>query len=80
MKMNLLELIEIKPDVMRGKPVIRGTRITVESLLERLVAGETEDQILREHPSLPPQAVRAALEYALRVLRNEEIVFFADEK
>ncbi len=71
---NLLEFVEIRPEVMRGKPVIKGTRITVESILERLAAGETEAQILQENPTLPPEAVRAALFYALQVLRNEDLL------
>ncbi len=75
--MNLLELVEIKPDVMGGKPVIKGTRITIESLLERLAAGETEAQILEEHPTLPPEAVRAAIQYALHVIQNEELILFS---
>ncbi len=73
---NLLELVEIRPEVMRGKPVIKGTRITVESILERLAAGETEAQILEENPSLPADAVRAAICYALHVIKNEELIPF----
>ncbi len=58
------DLIESKPDVMMGKPVIAGTRITVESILEKLAAGETIDQLLGAHPRLTEQGLRAALAFA----------------
>ncbi|MFO0926179.1 MAG: DUF433 domain-containing protein [Gemmataceae bacterium] len=62
------------PKVMLGKPVIAGTRITVELLLEKLAAGESVDQIHQAHPHLPAGSVPAALAYALAVLRNETVV------
>lgn len=65
MEMNL---IETNPAVMMGKPVIAGTRITVELILEKLAAGETVEQILDAHPRLTRQAVSAALLYALQNL------------
>ena len=58
------DLIESKPDVMMGKPVIAGTRITVESILEKLAAGETIEQLLGAHPRLTEQGLRAALAFA----------------
>lgn len=61
---ELLERIEIDPDVMLGKPVIRGTRITVEILLEKLAAGIDVDQILTDYPPLQRDDVLAALAYA----------------
>ncbi len=65
------ELIESRPDVMMGKPVIRGTRITVELLLEKLAAGETVEQIVEAHPRLTREAVLAAIDFAARTLRSE---------
>jgi uncharacterized protein (DUF433 family) len=62
------------PEVMMGKPVIAGTRITVELLLEKLAAGEAVEQILRAHPHLPAGSILAALAYAAAVVRNESIV------
>lgn len=56
-------LIQSNPSVMMGKPVIAGTRITVESILEKLAAGETVEQILKAHPRLTREAVQAALEF-----------------
>ncbi len=62
------------PKVMMGKPVIAGTRITVELLLERLAAGEPAEQLLRAYPHLPEGSITAALTYAAAVVRNEQIV------
>ena len=56
--------IEINPKVMVGKPVIRGTRITVELILRRLADGNTLAEILEDHPSLKAEDVKAALAYA----------------
>lgn len=52
------------PAVMMGKPVIAGTRITVELILEKMAAGETEDQIMEAHPHLTREGIRAALAFA----------------
>ena len=62
-------LIVSNPKVMMGKPVIRGTRITVELILEKLGAGQTEEQILRAHPHLTREAIRAALMFAAEALQ-----------
>jgi len=51
------------PRIMMGKPVIAGTRLTVESILEKLAAGETIDQILEAHPRLTREAVYAAIAF-----------------
>jgi uncharacterized protein (DUF433 family) len=68
-----VDYIESKPGVMMGKPVIVGTRITVESLLERLGAGESMDQIIAEHPRLSRESVLAAIDFAGRALRADVI-------
>jgi uncharacterized protein (DUF433 family) len=52
------------PAVMLGKPVVSGTRLTVESILERLAAGETMDQLLDAHPRLTREGVLAALAWS----------------
>lgn len=56
------------PSIMSGKPVVSGTRITVESILERLAAGESVEQVVRAHPNLTRDGVQAALEYAAESL------------
>lgn len=61
------------PSVMMGKPVIAGTRITVESILERLAAGETVEQILDSTPGLTGRAIRSALTFAARALRADVV-------
>ena len=57
-------LIESNPKIMVGKPVIRGTRITVELILDKLAAGETVEQILEDYPHLTREGIRAALKFA----------------
>ena len=54
------ELITTNPNVMMGKPVIAGTRITVELILEKLAAGESIEQMLDAHPRLTRQAISTA--------------------
>lgn len=61
------------PQIMMGKPVIAGTRITVELILEKLGAGETVEQLLASHPRLTPEAIRAALAFAAQALRADVI-------
>jgi uncharacterized protein (DUF433 family) len=59
--------------VMMGKPVIAGTRITVESILERLGAGETVEDLLEAHPRLTREAIGAALTFAAEALRADVV-------
>jgi uncharacterized protein (DUF433 family) len=64
--------IEIDPTVMLGKPVIRGTRITVELILRKLAEGMTEADLLEAYPRLTPDDIRAAIGYAADTLAHEE--------
>ena len=66
-------LIQSDPAVMMGKPVIAGTRITVELVLEKLAAGETVEKILRAHPRLTKEGIRAALAFAADALRSDVV-------
>ncbi len=61
------------PNVMMGKPVVAGTRITVELILEKMAAGETVEQILDAHPRLTREAIQAALAFASQVLRADVV-------
>ncbi len=61
------------PAIMMGKPVIAGTRITVELVLEKLAAGETLEQLLEAHPRLTLEGVRAALGFAAEALRADVV-------
>lgn len=74
MKNALLKRIEVNPRVMIGKPVIRGTRIPVEIILEKLAADLSIEEILEDYPRLTRQDVLAALAYARGVVGSEEIV------
>ncbi len=66
-------LITSDPKIMMGKPVVSGTRITVEVILEKLAAGETVEQIIAAHPRLTPEAVRAAIAFAAEALRADVV-------
>jgi uncharacterized protein (DUF433 family) len=59
--MEIQEYITSNPKVMLGKPVIKGTRITVELILEKLSEGETFEDILEAHPHITIEGIRAAL-------------------
>lgn len=65
-------LIISDPNIMMGKPVIAGTRITVEHIIEELAGGATTEDLLDAHPRLTREAVQAALAYALDALRTME--------
>jgi uncharacterized protein (DUF433 family) len=67
--------IEINPDVMGGKPVIRGTRVPVESVLRKLGAGMTSDAIIADHPRLTPDDIRATQTFAADYLADEALVY-----
>ncbi|MEK7257975.1 MAG: DUF433 domain-containing protein [Bacteroidota bacterium] len=54
-------LIEVNPKIMMGKPVIKGTRLTVEMILEELSAGSTMEDLLEAHPRLKPEHIFAAI-------------------
>lgn len=66
-------LIISNPKVMMGKPVVAGTRITVELILDKLAAGETVEQLLEAHPRLTSEGVRAALAFAAQTLRSDVV-------
>lgn len=67
------DLINSDPSVMMGKPVIAGTRITVELILEKLAEGETVEQLLEAHPRLTREAIKAALAFAAEALRADVV-------
>ena len=61
------------PKVMMGKPVIEGTRITVENILERLGSGETIQQIIESYPHLTAKSIYAAIKFAAQTLKADVI-------
>jgi uncharacterized protein (DUF433 family) len=74
------ERIEINPDIMFGKPVIKGTRITVELILRKLAGGMTPEEIIKDHPHLKLKDILAAQEFAADYLEQEEIIFASGSK
>ena len=64
------ERITLNPDICNGKPVIRGTRITVQTVLEFLAAGDSVDDVLEEYSGLTREDVQACLDYASRLMAN----------
>jgi uncharacterized protein (DUF433 family) len=62
--------ISINPDICNGRPVIKGTRITVQTILEFLGAGDSIDEVLKEYPSLEKEDVYACIKYASKLMAN----------
>jgi uncharacterized protein (DUF433 family) len=69
---ELLSRIEKNPEIMFGKPVIKGTRLPVDLILEKLAYGYTEEKILEEYPFITKEDIKAALLYASKVISLEE--------
>lgn len=71
--MGYMKYIERNPDVMLGKPIIKGTRITVELIMRKLAEGYSFEDILSNYPHLTKDQIYAALEYAAELIANEEV-------
>lgn len=69
------ERIEENPEIMLGKPVIKGTRITVEQVLRKLASGMAPEEVVAEHPCLVLADIRAAEAFAADYMANEEVAF-----
>jgi len=65
--------IEVNPKIMFGKPVIKGTRLTVELILDSLSHGESVENLLAAHPRLTIEGIYAALSFASETLKGENI-------
>lgn len=74
--MGWKERIVIDPDILVGKPVIKGTRLAVEFIIELLAQGWTEQDILRNYPGITRQDIQACLAYASELLRVEKVYTF----
>jgi uncharacterized protein (DUF433 family) len=72
------ERIKINPAIMLGKPVIRGTRITVELILRKLAEGETVSELLEDYPHLTAADIRTAIAYGAASVAHEEVLLLAD--
>jgi uncharacterized protein (DUF433 family) len=73
--MNAYEMIETKPEVMLGKPVIKGTRIPVALIVRKLGEGASFEDLLDGYPSLSREAIQAALIYAADMIHNETTIY-----
>jgi len=73
--MDAKDFIEVRPDIMLGKPVIKGTRIPVELVVRKLGEGATIEELLDGYPTLTKEKIMAALIYAADSLGNEKTVF-----
>ncbi|MGD0994553.1 MAG: DUF433 domain-containing protein [Candidatus Bathyarchaeia archaeon] len=71
-----MDRIAIDPEVLAGKPVIKGTRIPVYLIIELLGNGLTEKEVLRQYPTLKKEDIKAALLYASKCIENEETITF----
>lgn len=75
--MNWQERIIVNPDILVGKPVVKGTRLAVELIVDLLAQGWSEAEILRNYPGLTHEDIQACLSYASAVLKAEKIYPFA---
>jgi uncharacterized protein (DUF433 family) len=73
MKRKYQNRIVVDPKIMVGKPIIKGTRITVELILRLLAQGQTIEEILKAYPHLKREDILAALEYATEIIAEEKI-------
>ena len=71
--MTWKDYITSDPDVVVGKPVVRGTRLTIDFLLGLFAAGWTQDQVLANYPQLTPEALRAVFAFAAKVTQDEAL-------
>ena len=67
---NLIDRITIDENICNGKPTIRGKRITVQTILEYLSAGESESEILKQYPSLEPEDIKACIRFASELMKR----------
>jgi len=63
--------ITIDPEICNGKPTIRGMRITVETILDYLSAGDSADDVLKQYPMLEPDDIKACLAFASRLMKHK---------
>ncbi|MEW6508814.1 MAG: DUF433 domain-containing protein [Bacteroidota bacterium] len=72
--MELSDRITIDQNICNGKPVIRDKRITVQTIIEFLSAGETNEEILKQYPSLEPEDIKACLLFASKIMDRNYIL------
>lgn len=70
----MFENIVYNPDILNGKPIVKGTRISVELIMEWLATGGSVESIATKHPLLTPEKVMEAIRYAARFSKNEIVI------
>ncbi|MFN3491978.1 MAG: DUF433 domain-containing protein [Anaerolineales bacterium] len=75
--MNWQEHIVIDPKILVGKPVIKGSRLAVEFIVDLLAQGWSENEILRNYPGITHEDITACLQYATTILKSEKVYPFA---
>lgn len=71
---NFIKRIVVDPNIMVGKPIIKGTRIPVDAIIKRIADGMNLDEIIEEYPNLTKEDIKAALLYTIEMLRGEDII------
>ncbi len=71
---SYLDYIERQPGIMMGKPVIKGTRITVELVIRKFAGGYSMAQLLEAYPHLKEEQIKAVFEYAADIIANEDFI------
>ena len=72
--MDFMKRIIVDPKIMIGQPVIKGTRIPVDAILQRIAEGMTMGELLQDYPKLTKDDIKAALEYSASLVRGEDII------
>jgi uncharacterized protein (DUF433 family) len=78
--MDWRKYIEQRPDVLGGKPVFKGTRIGVQMVLEERAAGSSEQELLAAYPTLQPEHISAAYDYAAKVIGTDQTLFVSESR
>jgi uncharacterized protein (DUF433 family) len=78
--MTINDRIQVNPKVMMGKPVIRGTRLTVELVLRKISEGASEADLMEAYPRLTREDIQAAIRYAADTLAHEETIILSSSK
>ena len=74
MEKELKTRIVVDPKIMVGKPIIKGTRIPIDAIINRLADGITIKEILKDYPNLTEKDIKAALQYSADIIRGEDII------
>jgi uncharacterized protein (DUF433 family) len=68
---TILNRIAVNPEICNGKPIIRGKRITVQTILEFLGAGDTPEEVLQQYPALEPEDIQACIKFAAQLMNHQ---------